>query len=342
MPRCAVIGAGSWGTAIARHLARQGHSVHIWAHSPGVSEGISSRHTNPRYLSDVTLPDSLQATSDLATCLEGAEAAIFVVPSSHLRAVARRCASLIDPQTPVLVLTKGIEYETSRLMTQVVSDELGNPLRTAALSGPNLAAEIARDKPAATVIAAPTQDIAAWFQKLFHSEHFRTYISTDVTGVEVCGAAKNVVAIASGITHGVIGSDNAAALVMTRGLAEMGRLVVAMGGNPLTCMGLAGVGDLIATCTSPRSRNFSFGVGFAQGETVEQYTARTHMTVEGYFACKSIVELSRRLNVEVPLSQAVYGLLYEGRTVESVVASLYAREPRAEMYGIDSFFSDPL
>lgn len=307
----------------------------VWSHSSEVASGINKDHRNPRYLSDIDLPESVSATSDLSACLLGAEAAVFVVPSNHLRSVARECAPHMGAQTPFIVLTKGIEHDTLSLMIDVISDEVGNPQRSACLSGPNLAAEIARDMPAASVIASREPEIGRMFQGIFHAERFRTYLSDDVIGVEVCGAAKNVVAIACGITSGIIGSDNTAAMIMTRGLAEMSRMVAAMGGDPLTCMGLAGMGDLVATCTSPRSRNFSFGLSFSRGETLEQYVARTHMVVEGYYACASLLALAEKYRVEAPLTRAVYELLYEHATLDEVAARLYAREPREEFYGID-------
>jgi glycerol-3-phosphate dehydrogenase (NAD(P)+) len=336
MSRCAVIGAGSWGTAVSRHLALLGNDVIVWSHGQQVASGINERHVNPRYLSDVVLPEGMLATSDLAHCLDGADAVVFVVPSTHLREVSRACAPHMADGKPYIVLTKGIEPTTCELMIDVVSEEVGHPELSACLSGPNLAAEIAHDQPAGSVIASRDRSVGLMFQRLFHSERFRTYVSDDVIGVEVCGAAKNVVAIACGITKGVVDSDNTAAMVMTRGLAEMSRLVGALGGNPLTCMGLAGMGDLVATCTSPRSRNYSFGLSFSRGETLQQYSQRTHMVVEGYYACASLMELSRRLGVEAPLTQAIYSLLYEDAPLDDVIATLYAREPRDEFYGIST------
>ncbi len=333
--RCAVIGSGSWGTAIARHLGRQDDvTVTMWAHSAHVAEGINERHKNPSYLQDAQLEAGVRATTDLVACVSGADAVVYVTPSTHLREVARASAGALGARTPAIVLTKGIEQGSGRLMIDVVSDEVGAPERLACLSGPNLAGEIARDLPAASVIAARDKTVGAFFQGLFHSELFRTYLSDDVVGVETCGAAKNVVAIACGIAHGLGMGDNTAAMLMTRGLAEMSRLVQASGGNPLTCMGLAGMGDLVATCTSPRSRNFSFGEGFARGETIEQYGARTHMVVEGYYACASIRELAARLNVEAPLTNAVYELLHEHRSLDATIQSLFERAPRKELYGI--------
>lgn len=333
MSRVAVIGSGSWGTAVARHLAINGSTVAMWAHSSEVARAINRDHANPRYLTGCALPDSIVAHDDLEGALESADAVVYVVPSNHLRDVARRSSAFVDASAPVAVLTKGIEFETGKLMTQVVSDEIGLPERVAALSGPNHAEEVSRDVPSAAVIAGLAQ-CASVFQTLFHSDRFRTYVSDDVVGVEVCAACKNIVAIACGIARGWGGGDNTAAMLMTRGLAEMSRLVSAMGGNPLTCMGLAGMGDLVATCTSPHSRNATFGAAFAGGETLEQYQSRTHMVVEGALACRSVDALAGRLGVEAPLTAAVKSLLHDGVSMEAVVEGLYARAPREEFYGI--------
>ena len=331
--RCSVIGAGSWGTAVARHLARQGNEVRLWAHGQEVARGVNERHVNPRYLSDVELPASVVASCDLAWCLEGSEAVSYVVPSRNLREIAAASAPHVGAGVPVAVLTKGIEPGSCELMTQVVADELGVPERVACLCGPNSAAEVARDLPSASVVASEGREAAEALQALYHAAHFRTYVSDDPTGVEICAASKNVMAIACGIARGMGTGDNTAAMLMTRGLAEMGRLVSAVGGNPVTCMGLAGMGDLVATCTSTHSRNFTFGEGFARGETVEQYMERTHMVVEGYYACASIRQLAARAGVELPIVSSVYRLLYEHADLEEIKGELFARAPRSEFYG---------
>ena len=331
--RCSVIGAGSWGTAVARHLATQGNDVRLWSHGQEVARGVNERHVNPRYLSDVELPENVVASCDLAWCLEGAEAVSFVVPSRNLREIARASAAYAGAETPVAVLTKGIEPGSCELMTQVVADELGGDERVACLCGPNFAAEVVRGLPSAAVVASNGRAAAQELQALYHAPRFRTYVSDDPVGVEICAASKNVMAIACGIARGMGTGDNTAAMLMTRGLAEMGRLVSAVGGNPMTCMGLAGMGDLVATCTSTHSRNFTFGEGFARGETVEQYMERTHMVVEGYYACASINELATRTGVELPIVSSVYRLLYEHADLQQVIGELFARAPRSEFYG---------
>lgn len=331
--RCCVIGAGSWGTAIARHLAMRGHDVRLWSHGQAVADGVNEAHRNPRYLSDVDLPETITASCDLAWCLEGARAVAYVVPSKNLREIARLSAPFLAPDAACAVLTKGIEPGTCELMTQVVADEVGGAERVACLCGPNFAAEVARGVPSAAVVASQERDVALRLQSVFHAPRFRTYVSEDPVGVETCAASKNVMAIACGIARGVGGGDNTAAMLMTRGLAEMGRLVAATGGDPVTCMGLAGMGDLVATCTSTHSRNYTFGLGFAGGESVEAYMERTHMVVEGYYACASISQLAERAGVELPIVRSVYRLLYEGATLDDVIDDLFARAPRDEFYG---------
>lgn len=333
--RIAVIGAGSWGTAVARHLAQQGNDVALWSHNAEVARTVNEEHRNPRYLPACELPATVACSCDLGSCLDGAAAAVYVVPSHALRQTLHDSRAFIADDLPVAILTKGIEHGTRMLMTDVAADELGNPQRIACLSGPNHAEEVSLDLPAAAVVASENPECASFFQGLFHCDLFRVYASDDVAGVEVCAAAKNVVAIACGIVRGLKLGDNTCALIMTRGLAEMSRLVAARGGNPMTCMGLAGMGDLVATCTSAHSRNQTFGAAFAAGETLEDFEARTHMVVEGARACVSVREMAVELGVEVPIADAVYDLLYSKDPLDEVTARLYARWPRAEFYGLD-------
>lgn len=333
--KVAVIGAGSWGTAIARLVALQGHEVALWSHNEEVARAVNDEHRNPRYLPACELPADVLCSCSLEACLADAKAAVYVVPSHALRATLHESRLWVGPDMPVAILTKGIEHGTRLLMTDVAADELGNPERIACLCGPNHAEEVSLDLPAAAVVASQDARCAAFFQGLFHRDTFRVYVSDDVAGVEVCAAAKNVVAIACGIVRGMQMGDNTCALIMTRGLAEMSRLVSARGGNPLTCMGLAGMGDLVATCTSRHSRNQTFGAAFAAGETLQQFEERTHMVVEGARACVSVREMAAELGVDVPLADAVYDLLYNHEGLDDVVARLYARWPRAEFYGLD-------
>lgn len=334
--KVAVIGLGSWGTAAAGLVARNADTVVGWAREPEVVEGINERRVNPLYLSDYELPANVGATGDVARALEGADAVVLTVPSAFIRATARSMAPYMGEDVPVVVLTKGIEADTGLLMTQVVADEIGNPARMACLSGPTHAEEISHDKPAAAVAAAEDEAVADLFRDLFLSPTFRAYVSSDTVGVEMCGAVKNVIAIACGIAWGMDMGDNAKSVLMTRGLAEIGRLAVAMGGDPLTCMGLAGMGDLITTCTSPHSRNRTFGASLVEGGTLAEYEARTHMVVEGAVAARSASELARKLSVDTPIIDAVCRVLYEGSPVDVELLRLLDRMPYEEFYGLSN------
>lgn len=336
--KVAMIGLGSWGTAASGLVARHAGQVCGWVYEREVAEGINADHKNPLYLTGYTLPENVVATNDLTEAVTGAEAIIVVVPSAFLRATVRQMAPSVADDVPVLVLTKGIEPGTGLLMTDIVAEELGHPERVACLSGPNHAEEICQGKPAAAVVASKSPEVAAVFQELFLDPHFRAYVSSDVTGVEVCAAVKNVIAIACGIARGLQLGDNALSVLMTRGLAEVARLACAMGGDPITCMGLAGMGDLVTTCMSPHSRNGSFGAALVAGETLEQYQARTHMVVEGAVAALSAHELSERLGVEVPVVDAVWSVLYQGSSVRDEMKRILDRLPSVEFYGFEDAF----
>ncbi|MDO4595969.1 MAG: NAD(P)H-dependent glycerol-3-phosphate dehydrogenase [Coriobacteriaceae bacterium] len=333
--RIALIGAGSWGTAIAGLLAQNGAEVVLWAHSSSCAEGINAQHRNPRYLVDYVLPSSVTATSVLPRALAGAEGVIFAVPSTHIRGVAHDCYDHIGAETPILCLTKGVEPGTGLLMTEVLADELGHPERVAALSGPNHAEEVCRESLSAAVIASESERVCEFFRNALLCPAFRIYTSTDVVGVEMCGATKNIIAIICGISAGEGYGDNTLALIMTRGLAEISRLVHARGGDPMTCMGLAGMGDLVATCTSAHSRNRAFGVAFSQGVSLGEYQERSHMVVEGAAAARSVAELARALNVDAPLTFALEHTLYNGGTIQEALSLLVERCPTQEFYGID-------
>ena len=330
----ALIGSGSWGTAVAGLAAARAERVTMWAHSEQTAAGINAEHRNPRYLVDYELPTNVVATTDLTQALDGAEAIIFAVPSTHLRSVCHQAAPFIAANTPVLCLTKGIEPESGLLMSEVIASEIGNEARVAALSGPNHAEEISRGGLSAAVIASKDPQIGETFKDLLLSTAFRIYLSQDMTGVEVCGAMKNVIAIVCGISAGTGAGDNTLALIMTRGLAEISRLVHARGGQAMTCMGLAGMGDLIATCTSEHSRNRTFGYEFAHGVSLDEYQTRTHMVVEGAVAARSVSELARSLGVDIPLTFAVEQTLYNGVTLDRALEILTERVPSQEFYGL--------
>lgn len=329
----AVIGAGSWGTALAQQAALCGNEVSLWARRESVADGINEAHHNPDYLTDVALSSAIRATTSLEQALENAQAVVVVVPSKVARKTATRLAEAgIGQKVPILLCSKGVELETGMGSVQVFAEVLGNAERLACLSGPNHAEEVALSVPAATVIASESAPTAAFFQQLLGSNSFRVYTSDDVIGTELCGAAKNVIAIAVGISYGLGLGDNTAAMLMTRGQAEMSRLVEACGGSALTCMGLAGTGDLIATCMSQHSRNRTFGEAVAQGESLESYEARRHMVVEGAQACKSLLALARKCNVELPLAEAVRNVVWEGANPQGVAEELTQRSFKPEFY----------
>lgn len=332
--RIAVIGAGSFGTAISWVLGGKGYEVSLYARKPEVARAITDGHRNPRYLEDVVLPDSVCAVSSIAEAASGADAVAVVMPSATMRDTARQLSGAVGENTPVVVLSKGIEEGTGKLMIQVLNDELGNPLRLAALSGPNHAEEVSRGLPAATVVASQSEDTANLLRDLFFAPTFRVYTSSDVIGVELCAAAKNVIAIACGIAAGAGLGDNTAALLMTRGLAEMSRLTKALGGDPLTCMGLAGMGDLIATCSSRHSRNRTLGELIAHGGTLEEFTEKTHMVAEGAIASKTVTALAERYGVELPIGRTVRAMLWEGISLDEAIDQLLSRSPKAELQGI--------
>lgn len=330
----AVIGSGSWGTAITRLLSPNADEVVVWSFEDEVVRGINERHRNPHQLRDYVLQPNVRATNSMEEAMRKAQAALVAVPSPFLRATCRQLAPHVDEGLPVLVLTKGVEQVTGLLMADVVAQELGGEGRIAVLSGPNHAEEISQGTVSAAVIASPNAEVAELFRSLLVCPAFRVYLSEDVRGVEVCAAVKNVIAIACGVAAALGAGDNTLAVLMTRGLAEVTRVAVAMGADPLTCMGLAGMGDLVATCTSRHSRNRTFGEALAQGETLEEYERRTGMVVEGAQAAKSILALARTRQVEVPITRAVNALLYEGADVAEVTDGLLGRRSQDEFYGV--------
>jgi glycerol-3-phosphate dehydrogenase (NAD(P)+) len=307
----AVIGAGSWGTAVAWLLDGKGLNARVWAREPEIAAGINAHHRNPLYLPDVQFSDRVFSSSDMATVLDGIQAVVMVTPSVGVRATAEAMAPHLDSATPVVILSKGVEAGTSMLMTDILEDVLGNPTRIAALSGPNHAEEVSKAVPSATVVAAHDPKTAEFFQHLFATPFFRVYTNTDITGVELCGAGKNIVAIACGMCDGLGYGDNSKASLMTRGLAELARLGEARGAKSTTYMGLAGMGDLIVTCTSKHSRNRSLGELVARGGSLDEFQERTKMVAEGAVACASIYELAQHKGIDVPITTLVYQVLYE-------------------------------
>lgn len=334
MGKIAVVGAGSWGTALAQTLASTGNEVCMWARKDEVANSITTSHRNPRYLSGIVLADGIYATSDLQECVADAESIVMVTPSRLTRSFAEQLSSWVPDTTPIVLCSKGVEEGTGMVPIQVFEEVLGGIDRLAALSGPNHAEEVVLGLPAGTVIASANSDIACYFRDLLTTSTFRCYTSSDYIGVELCAAFKNVIAIAVGASYGVGYGDNTAAMLMTRGMAEMSRLVTACGGDALTVMGLAGAGDLIATCTSEHSRNRTFGKALAQGGTLEGYEQRTHMVVEGALACKTICPLAERYNVELPITEAVRAIVWENGSLEMMAAELFNRPLTTEFWGL--------
>ena len=332
--KVSVIGAGSWGTALSQVLAKNGNNVGLWARRPEVVKSINSEHRNPRYLSGIDLDPDIVATVSYRDTLLRAKAAVIVTPSTLIRGAARALADVVDSDFPVIVCSKGIEEGSGLLPIDILDAEMGSRERFAVLSGPNHAEEVIKGVPAATVIASESPETAAFFQNLFASESFRAYTSDDARGVELCAAFKNVIAIAVGISYGLGFGDNTAALLVSRGLAEMSRLVVACGGKALTCMGLAGTGDMVATCMSHHSRNRTFGEMLAAGKTLDDFTAETHMVAEGANACRNVRVLSERYGVELPLADAVRSVVWEGADPKEIAKALTARSLKPEFYGI--------
>ena len=332
--RVAVIGAGSWGTAVSWMLGGKGHDVALWAREAEIAEGVNSTRRNPVYLRDIVIPESVTASTDIEQVVAGAGAVVMVTPSIGVRATAESMRPYLGSDVPVVILSKGVEQGTHMLMTEVLEDVLGNRTRLAGLSGPNHAEEVSRGVPSATCIAAHDEGVGRLFQDVFMTPAFRVYTNPDVVGVELCGAAKNVIAVAAGMSDGLGYGDNTKATLMTRGLAEMARLGSHMGANPLTYMGLAGVGDLIATCTSRHSRNRGLGEHVAAGGTVASYEAETQMVAEGAVSCISVDELAKLKGVELPITRQVRAILHEGGRLEDATEALMGREARDEWHGM--------
>lgn len=330
--KLACIGAGSWGTALAQLLAKNGNDVCVWARKEQVVDSINNQHKNPRYLSDVVLDEKISASTSYEEVLKGAQAVVVVTPSSIMRQVATDIAPYVNAETPIIICSKGVEEQSGMIGVEIFGDVLGNINRLAVLSGPNHAEEVILGIPSATVIAAYNENVAKKFQQIFASENFRTYVSNDVLGVELCAAFKNVIAIAVGISYGLGFGDNTAAMIQTRGLAEMSRLVVACGGQALTCMGLAGAGDLVVTCMSKHSRNRRFGEMLASGNTLEDFSAETHMVAEGAYACKSLCVLAEKYNVELPITKLVRSIVWEGEDAHNAAKILRDRPLNKEFY----------
>lgn len=331
MPKIAVIGAGSWGTAAAS-LAAANADVVLWARRAEVADAINRDRANPAYLQGFRLPDSLGATDDLEDAVDGAEFVAIAVPSHGFREIFGRISKRIPNHTPIISLTKGIEQDTLARMTEVISEvsEGRDPSRVGVLTGPNLAAEIAASQPTAAVIAMPDVGTANEIQSIFMGPLFRVYTNDDVVGCELGGALKNVMAIATGVSDGLGFGDNTRATLITRALHELTRLGVRLGGKPATFAGLAGMGDLIATCVSDKSRNHQVGFGLASGKSLDQIAAEMNMVAEGVKTTRAVVDLAAKFDIEMPIAAQVARVLYEGLGPREAMLGLMTREAKPE------------
>jgi glycerol-3-phosphate dehydrogenase (NAD(P)+) len=332
-----VVGSGSWGTAFASVVAEQGVATVLWARREELADAISSRHQNPDYLPGIDLPPGLEATHDLEKAVHGSAILVMAVPSHAFRTMFGQVLAALGRERPIVVsLTKGIEHGSMKRMSEVMEEE-GDlpPGNVAVLSGPNLAREVAGRQPSATVVACRDEEAARTLQSTFMSPYFRVYTNPDVVGVELGGAMKNVIALAAGMAVGMGFGDNAKASLITRGLAEIARLGAAMGGNPLTFAGLAGMGDLVATCYSPLSRNRTVGEQLGKGRTLEEVVTEMKMVAEGVKTSRPLCAIAERHGVEVPISEHVAKVLYEGISPREMVQSLMLREARPELHGLE-------
>lgn len=332
MVEAAVMGAGAWGTALAKVLADAGNGVTLWTRRPELAEEINATHRNPFYLGDTVLPESIRATCDPAEALDGACTVLLGVPSQTMRANLEHWKHLIGADATLVSLAKGIELDTLMRMSQVVVQVTGaDPARVAVVSGPNLAKEVADGQPAATVVACSDSGRAVALQRALSTPYFRPYTNADVVGAEIGGACKNVIALACGMAAGVGLGENTSAAIITRGLAEIMRLGIALGAKGATLAGLAGVGDLVATCTSPRSRNRTFGERLGLGGSMESAleAAEGHVA-EGVTSCRSVLALASSYDVEMPLTDAVHQVCHRGLSVTDAVMLLLGRSTKPE------------
>ena len=336
MSRITVVGGGAWGTAIAAHAARWKHDVSLWAHEPEVARDVRETHVNSLYLPGIALPARLRATDDYREALSGAELVVLVPPSSYLRPIATAIAPFLSKTTRVLVATKGLEEGSLKLMSDVMEESIPGLSwdRMAFLSGPNFAKEVAAGLPTDSVIASKVLACAEAIQETLHAPTFRIYTSLDPIGVQVGGAIKNVIAVATGTCDGLGLGLNARAALMTRGLSEMARLGVALGADPLTFMGMAGMGDLVLTCTGDLSRNRTLGLKVAGGTSPAEYVKSQRTVAEGYLTSAAGYELGRKLGVEMPITEQVYLVLHEGRPLAEALKALLVRSSKSELYGI--------
>ena len=333
MTKAVVLGAGNWGTTFAKVLVDAGNDVTLWARRAELAAQIDTEHRNERYLPGVALPPTLRATHDAVAALAGADLVAIAIPSQTLRENLASWQEHLPAGATLVSLMKGVELGSTKRMSEVIGEVAGAaPERIAVVSGPNLALEIAREQPTATVVACVDEDRATAVQRLCSTPYFRPYTNTDVIGCELGGAVKNVIALACGIGQGMGFGDNSLASIITRGLAETARLGEQLGADPLTFAGLAGLGDLVATCNSPLSRNRTFGERLGRGESLDEAQASSHgQVVEGVKSCRSVLELAQRHGIDVPITTAVEAVCFRGMTPQRMVGLLMSRSMKSEV-----------
>ncbi|GET14886.1 NAD(P)H-dependent glycerol-3-phosphate dehydrogenase [Ligilactobacillus agilis] len=333
--KIAVLGAGSWGSVLAKVLVENGHEVALWSNSQAQVDELNQQHTNAKYLPDLIYPEALKATTDLKAAVKDAGTVLFVVPTKVIRLVAQQLIEVLEElgTKPLIVhASKGLELGSHKRISEVITEEIPTKYRSGmvVLSGPSHAEEVARQD--ITLITAASEDLAnaKKVQALFMNDYLRIYTNSDVVGVETGAAFKNVIAIGAGALHGLGYGDDAKAALMTRGLAEISRLGVSFGADPLTFIGLSGVGDLIVTCTSVHSRNWRAGNQLGQGKSLEDVIANMGMVIEGINTCKAAYELAQQKGIEMPITQAIYNVLYKQADIKSEIANLMQREGKTE------------
>ncbi len=329
MAKVSVLGSGSWGTAMAMCLANNGHDILLWARNEEAVNELSKTHINQKYLPDVVLPENIKYTSDIALCASEADVIIVATPSHTVRQVCNGIAPFIKEGQIVVSISKGFDTEKYNRLSQVISEEIPNCV-VAAMSGPSHAEEVVKKLPTTNVVACEDIEVAKYIQRIFNSEHFRIYTTDDIIGVELGGALKNVIALCAGISDGLGYGDNTKAALMTRGMAEIIRLGVAMGARYQTFTGLSGIGDLIVTCTSMHSRNRCAGILIGQGKTPEEAQKEVKMVVEGVKTAKAVNYLAKKYGVEMPISKTAYDVLFNGKSVRESVSALMNRAMKSE------------
>lgn len=330
--KIAVLGPGSWGTALAQTLAENGHDVRIWGNVPEQIDEINTYHTNQQFLPNLKIPETIIGYHELAEAVNGVDAVLFVVPTKAIRAVAQELVSKMNTKPVIIHASKGLEQGTHKRISEVIAEEIPEEKRQSivVLSGPSHAEEVAVHDITTITAASIDQTAATYVQELFMNDYFRIYTNNDVIGVETGAALKNIIAIGAGAIHGLGFGDDAKAAIMTRGLAEISRLGVAMGANPLTFIGLSGVGDLIVTCTSVHSRNWRAGNLLGKGHNLNEVLENMGMIVEGVSTTKAAVELAEKLGVDMPITQTIYQVLYENEDIKKAAKEIMSRDGKME------------